>query len=113
MGKLITLVLIVFLLSCSKKPQEKLDKDINDIEKRTVEIVKGNLNKPESAIFRNLNGVCGEVSSIDGNGKQSKFIRFVLDTEKHIINYDYGAGSSDPEFEAHFQKLWKQNCVLR
>lgn len=113
MGKIITLVLGIFLIGCTKTPEEKLAKDIEDIEKRTVEIVKASLNKPESAIFRNLNGVCGEVNSIDGNGKQSGFIKFVLDTKKYVINYDYGVGQTDPEFEEHFQKLWKQNCVLR
>lgn len=100
----------------AKKVEEQLAKDIEDIEKRTIEIVKANLHNPESAKFRNMNGVCGELSAIDVSGKQSEFIRFVLDTKKRVINYDYDIpveSERDLEFDAHFEKLRKKNCVLR
>lgn len=116
MGKITTLFLVLFLISCSKTPEEQLAEDIEFIEKRTIEIVKANLHDPESAKFRNMNGVCGELSAITPSGKRSKYIRFVLDTKKRVINYDYDVpveSDVDREFVANFEKLWKKNCVLR
>lgn len=64
--------------------------------------VKAHLADPESAVFRNKNGVCGEVNSKNNFGGYTGFKRYVAGGEYVAID-DNRDG---------FEDMWQLNCVM-
>lgn len=68
--------------------------------------VKSQLVDPQSAIFRNQKGYCGEVNSKNRMGGYGGFVRFIaLGPEKYDVMIE-GATYSD------FNEMWRDYCEL-
>ncbi|MDX1538823.1 hypothetical protein [Arsukibacterium sp.] len=66
--------------------------------------VKAELNDPNSAIFRNTKGYCGEVNSKNKMGGYNGFVRYVAIHE--------GLVSFEGETYSDFDESWRISCEL-
>lgn len=64
--------------------------------------VKAHLSDPESAKFRNKDGLCGEVNSKNKLGGYSGFSRYIAGG--NYVRFD--------DSSAEFEDAWQFNCVL-
>jgi hypothetical protein len=64
--------------------------------------IKAHLTDPESAYFRNKDGVCGEVNSKNQLGGYTGFTRYIAG----------GKYVSLDDNSAEFEDAWQYNCIL-
>lgn len=84
-------VCTIFLLSgCSNKEQEAMT------------IMKVHLTGKDP-LFRNVDGICGQVSFIDNSGKRSKYNHYIASDDLPV----YLESENDP---SHFSYVWSEHC---
>ncbi|WP_139210199.1 hypothetical protein [Pseudomonas delhiensis] len=101
---LLVLVGISFFIYCLvlyQSPAERHDQ--LSIESQLKTLVLAQLSKPESAVFRNVRGACGEVRYTAFNGIEVGFKRFVMISEGHVI-------IEQADSEAPFGLIWQGTC---
>jgi hypothetical protein len=110
MKKEILLSLTIGMASCSKVEAENQISDLETAaEKQQGEsrnFLRKSLPGPDSVIFRNQLGVCGEVNYIKKRDTYTGFKRFVM-ADRNIVLME---GFTDPE---NFKLAWKTMCKQR
>lgn len=93
------------LYQCSKpkSPHELARKSEEAAQLDSIGAVRASLKDPDSAEFRNIRGICGEVNSKNGFGGMSGFKRYVGNSEIVAIDGE----NIDSE---QFQLVWDRFC---
>ena len=110
MKKKILLSLAVGMASCSKVEADNQISTLGALEERQQEESRNFLRKslpgPDSVIFRNQLGVCGEVNYIKKRDTHTGFKRFIM-VDRNIVLIE---GFTDSE---NFEFAWNNTCKRR
>ena len=98
---------VVFNLVNDEPPARSADPAT--VERNAQRLVRGYVQSalidPSSAEFRNQNGACGEVSSLNALGGMSGFNRFIA-TSAELVFIDNGLTITSLEFD----EIWEGIC---
>jgi hypothetical protein len=100
MRKFLLLILFssLILTGCSNSEQNKQ----NAIQIASIGAVRASLKDPDSAEFRNIHGICGEVNSKNGFGGMTGYKRYIGNSGIVAIE---GENTATDQFEPVWQKF--------
>lgn len=108
MNKFVLGLIFLGLVGCSESPEKKAASEKSMLEVKAQEVVKESLKDPESAEFRNMNGVCGEVNAKNSFGGYTGFKKFVIDVNASQLFID-PEDATDSNY-GKFNDAWFRNC---
>lgn len=102
----VIIIALLILFSCISGDDSVSNDDLkSNREVIAITSVKGQLKDADSAKFRNMNGMCGEVNSKNSFGAYIGYKRFIGTPDLTIID-----GENPQVDQATFNEVWKKMC---
>lgn len=108
MEKILLCIVVGLLFGCEKSPEQKYKEQKKVVEQKTQQVIRESLKDPDSAKFRNIYEVCGEVNAKNSYGAYTGFKKFVINMQDKQI-YMEPSSLHDENYD-NFHNSWRTYC---